>query len=474
MFRLRSKILLAFTIIILSGTVLMVGFINFTTRSGYENFARQNDLDFSLNLSMVLKEYYRVNRSWDGVENLLLFTQQRTSQGQMKGMMNTPRMRGFTPRIIVADRNGRIIVNTDSEYQIPRGSIDRENLPSGSPVIFDNLVVGYVFTGSMIQRGLSENEKQYLNRTTIIIVSVSLFILLVSVVFSWFFAGKLAKPVSALNDAASSIQIGDFSKRVSVEGADELAVLSKSFNNMAESLENNDKWRKQIIADSAHELRTPVSLIQGNLEMILDGVYKADREHLKNIYDETLVLSRLIKELQELSSAESGSLSLNREDLDINLLIENVLGIFRAGEVKEKISLKNSISEALPLVHGDYQKLKQVFANVLANAFRHTPEGGTVELFGEIGSSSIIIEIRDTGPGIDKEDLEKIFERFYRTDSSRNRNHGGSGLGLAISREIIKLHNGQIYARSERGKGASIFISLPFINEKKSYNGKIE
>jgi signal transduction histidine kinase len=465
MFRLRSKILLAFSVIILSGSVLMVTIINFSTRSGYETFVRQNDIDLTLSLRGVLTEFYSYSGSWEGVGAILQFPQQR--MGQMRGMMNRnnpdgPRFNNMMPQIILADIHGRILINTHPESISTVRYIDKENLEDGTEIKAGNKIVGYLFAGTMIGDGLNEREEHFLNQTTMIIISVSIFILLASIVFSYYFSGKLAGPVSSLTKAASRIQSGDFGNRVPVEGRDELADLSESFNKMAESLENNDKWRKQIIADSAHELRTPVSLIQGNLEMILDGVYKPDREHLQNIYDETLVLSRLIKELQQLSSAESGSMTLDIEELDLNILIENVMNIFRAGEVKGKITLNNSISEILPPVKGDYQKLKQVFANVIANAFRHTPEGGEIEISGGIHSSSILLEIQDTGSGIHEEDLEKIFERFYRTDSSRNRSHGGSGLGLAISREIIKLHNGTIYAESEIEKGTSIFISLPF------------
>lgn len=463
MFRLRSKILLAFFVIILSGTVLMVGFINFTTRSGYENFVRKNDIDLSVNLSLLFKDYYLINRSWEGVETVLFTPQQR--KGQMNRMMNNPRMRNMMPRIIITDKFGKIVMDSDPIPGSKREFLEKEQLKIGGEITIDNRTIAYVFAGSMIQNELSENENHYLNRTTVIIISVSLFILFISMIFSWFFSGRLAEPVSALNKAASSIGRGDFTKRVPAAGSDELALLSAAFNKMAESLENNDKWRKQIIADSAHELRTPVSLIQGNLEMILDGVYKPDREHLQNIYDETLVLSHLIRELQQLSSAESGSMTLNIEELNLNILIENVMNIFRAGEVRGKITLVNNISEIFPSVEGDYQKLKQVFANVLANAFRHTSEGGEINISGKVFTSSLLIEIRDSGSGISKEELEKIFERFYRTDSSRNRNYGGSGLGLAISREIIRLHQGTIYAESEINTGTSIFISLPFKNQ---------
>ena len=464
-FRLRSKILLAFLIIILSGSILMVTIINFTTRSGYKTFVRQNDIDLCINLQNPLAEFYSFQDSWAGVETFFQFPQQRT--GQMRGMMSrsetegTP-LRNMIPQVVLTDANGMVLVNTFFEHGFNERNISKVNLEAGIAIHSGNSVVGYVLAGSMLELGLNENEQRFLDQTTIIIISVSLFILLISIIFSIVFSWKLTRPLSALTKAATVIEEGDFSKRVPVDGNDELSELTNSFNKMAESLENNDLWRKQIIADSAHELRTPVSLIQGNLEMILEGVYKSDKEHIQNIYDETLVLSRLIEELQQLSSAESGSMILDREELDLNSLIENILNIFKAGEVKDHIHVKNSIKAVFPPVEGDYQKLKQVFSNVLANAFRHTPKDGTVEITENVNESSIVIVIEDTGPGIKEEDLEKIFERFYRTDNSRNRNHGGSGLGLAISREILKLHGGSIHAESKKNSGASIFISIPF------------
>ncbi|MDA3811080.1 MAG: HAMP domain-containing protein, partial [Spirochaetaceae bacterium] len=420
-FRLRSKILLAFSFVILSGMILMVSIINFSTRSGYESFARQNDIDLGLSLAGPLADYYAFTGNWVGVESILQFPQ-ASGMGLMRGMNrnnrnnDNDRNRMMAPMIVLADKNGSIIFQSGDSPVPTIQKIPQNKLDTGIPIYSSQKIIAYIFTGSMLQPGLNANEQAFLNKTTIIIISVSLFILLVSFVFSYFFSWRLTKPVGNLTDAVSEIQSGKFDRRVSVTGNDELSELSKSFNQMAESLENNDKWRKQIIADSAHELRTPVSLIQGNLEMILDGVYQPDKEHLQNIYDETLVLSRLIRELQQLSSAESGSLTLNIEELDLNSLIENVLNIFRAGEVKDKIKLVNSIDSSLPPVKGDYQKLKQVFSNVLANAFRHTPVGGKVEIHAEVSDSSVLVVIEDTGPGIKEDELEKIFERFYRTD----------------------------------------------------------
>lgn len=468
MFRLRSKIMLSFSAIILAGSVLMIIFVNFTTRSSYRSFVRENDFQLIHSLEVPLTDYYRMTGSWDGVEAYLQFPLMRA--GQMRGMMGrsgtagTARQSAVFPQILLTDTKGRVLVNTDPERAVSGQTVDGEILKFAEPVVLDNRTIGYLVAGSMIRKELNDNEQFFLNRTILIIVAVSILIMAASAVFSWYFASRLSRPVSSMRTAAGLIRSGDLSVRVGEEGNDELAELASSFNEMAESLEKNDQWRRQIIADSAHELRTPVSLIQGNLEMILEGVYTADEERIRGIYDETLVLTRLIEELQLLSSAESGSMRLETEELDLSVLIENVLNVFRAGGEKEGVTLRNSVTGSLPSVSGDYQKLKQVLANVLANAFHHTPAGGTVEVRAVVSPQDVTLVVEDSGPGIPEEDLEKIFERFYRTDSGRNRNHGGSGLGLAISREIVRLHKGRIYALSPEGRGASIFISLPLKN----------
>lgn len=452
MFRLSSKIVLAFSIIIITGSILMVSIINITTRVGYKKFTKQNDTTYSNRLIGPLTDYYARNESWQAVENFLKFPKSRM------GEMMEGRSRNRTPPIILADNKGKVLVNTQ---KMDNRTFHRDQLERGLPIIYKDNTVGYIFTGSMIVTKLTREEEIFLNNIRTIIILVTLFILTISIIFSYLFSKKLTKPITEISLASKQIESGNYKVRVSSDGKDEISQLSKSFNNMAQSIENSDLWRKQIIADSAHELRTPVTLIQGNLEMILDGVYKADSSHIQNIYDETLVLSRLIKELQQLSSAESGSMSLNIDRLSISHLIDNTLEIFNAGKSKDNIELINSIDITLPQIDGDEQKLKQVFSNILANAYRYTPAGGKIEIKAEVKNCLVTIRIKDTGSGVPSKDLEKIFERFYRTDSSRNRETGGSGLGLAISKEIIRLHSGLIHAESQNMEGTTIVVTLP-------------
>lgn len=457
MVTLRRKMLIIFSVIIILSTVLMVTFINITTRSGYERFSKEKDLEFSKLIASQLEEYYRENKSWDGVESLMHISF-RNSHMLRRGR---DRMNPMFPPLVITDSNGRILLNTRRGRDINIKSVEKKWLKKGIPIIYKNEAVAFVFAGSMLGQKLTRDEVLFLSRIKIIVILVSIFILIVSIVVVYIFSGKLTKPIVSLNSSVKEIRDGNYLSRVEPLGDDELAQLGLSFNQMAESLSDAERWRKQIIADSAHELRTPVSLIQGNLEMILDGVYKADDLKIKSIYDETLVLSRLITELQELSSAESGQMILELELIEPRAFIETVLDIFRVKEKQNRNKIINYIKPDLPKIKADPRKLKQVLSNVLANALRHTPEGGEIGIRATTEGDSVVFKITDSGNGIKEDDLDRIFDRFYRIDNSRNRKHGGSGLGLAISREIIKLHGGNIYAESEVGKGTSITIILP-------------
>jgi len=392
-----------------------------------------------------------MNNSWEGIESII-----QIPRGRMGDMMDG-RGRAPTPPIMITDQHGKIVLNT---LNIDIKRVSKEQLKLGVNINIENKVIGYIFSGSMLVEKLTLEEEYFLGRITNIIIIVTLFILIISIIISYLFSYKLTKPISKLSSASKQIGSGDYTTRVDVNGNDEISMLGVAFNNMAKSIEDSDSWRKQIIADSAHELRTPTTLIQGHLEMIIDGVYKPDKKHIESIYNETKVLTKLIQELQELSSAESGSMKLNIEKLDINKLIKNTSETFIAGDSQE-VALKTEINKNIPLIDGDWQKLKQVVTNVLANAYRHTPIGGEIKISSHLKNREVSIIIEDNGCGIAKDELEKIFERFYRTDRSRNRNKGGSGLGLAISREIIRLHRGSIYAESEIDKGTKIVIKLP-------------
>ncbi|MEA3398078.1 MAG: HAMP domain-containing sensor histidine kinase [Chloroflexota bacterium] len=290
----------------------------------------------------------------------------------------------------------------------------------------------------------------------------------------------IATPLADVMAAADAVAEGDLSVRVPVSEYDhgEFSRLAESFNRMTAELERTDQRRRNLTADVAHELRTPLHIIQGNLEGILDDVYEPTAEHITATLDETRALARLVDDLRTLSLAEAGQLPLVREPVDVSELLADVATSFSgqteaAGidlHVEPALSLVLSPVEGLSngparsslTITGDVGRLDQVLNNLMGNALRHTPSGGTITLRAEPIEGGVRISVCDTGEGIPAEELPYIFDRFWRGDQSRSHAHGaGSGLGLAIARQLVQVHGGHIGVESEPGRGTTFTIKLP-------------
>jgi signal transduction histidine kinase len=259
--------------------------------------------------------------------------------------------------------------------------------------------------------------------------------------------------------AAERVADGDYTVRVPEKGPRAMRSLTRAFNNMAARLHQTDEQRRNLLADVTHELRTPLTVIQGNLEGMIDGVYPADEANLRAVLDETHLLSRLIDDLRTLALAESGALQLRKELTDPNLLISETVSAFQLQAEAAAVTLTATGAD-LPLILLDPARMRQVLANLLANALRYSPRGSTVLIGKESTDERIQITVKDSGPGIPAEDLPHIFERFYKSADS-----GGMGLGLAIARHIVLAHGGNIRAESEPGQGTTIQIELPVISD---------
>ena len=266
----------------------------------------------------------------------------------------------------------------------------------------------------------------------------------------------LALPLRDLIDAAQRVEAGDLTPRVGERGPRELRALARAFNSMLDRLLRSERQRRQLLADVTHELRTPVAVLQGNLEGMLDGVYPADAEHLGPLLEETRMLSRLIDDLRTLSLAESGVLVLHREPTDLGVLDAEVIAAFRAQAEASGVSLRLEVPEDIPLVEIDPLRLREILVNLVANALRHTSHGGEVRITAAVDSHSLRLAVVDNGSGIAAEDLPHIFERFFKTADS-----SGSGLGLAIARNLVLAHGGEIEAESAPGAGTTMRISIP-------------
>jgi two-component system, OmpR family, sensor histidine kinase BaeS len=307
----------------------------------------------------------------------------------------------------------------------------------------------------------------------------------------------IALPLADVMVAADRVAAGDLSVRVGVptHGPADFRRLAESFNRMTEELERADRRRRNLTADVAHELRTPLHIIQGNLEGVLDQVYQPTADHIRATLDETRLLARLVEDLRTLSLAEAGQLPMVKEPVDVRDLLADVETGFRpqaeAGGIELRVASAAENSGAAPpqadlhvsadavasdvasahagdspppplVVTGDVDRLGQVLGNLVSNALRHTPASGTVTLRAEPAPAGVRLTVSDTGPGIAAEDLPYIFDRFWRGDRSRSHAGGaGSGLGLAIARQLIQAHGGTIRAESRSGHGAAFIIDLP-------------
>jgi len=270
---------------------------------------------------------------------------------------------------------------------------------------------------------------------------------------------RMSGPLDNLLDASSKVAEGDFSARVEEKGPPEVRALTRGFNSMAQHLQVNDQQRRKMLADVSHELRTPITVIQGNVEGILDGLYPADEARLKSIMEETQILSRLVDDLRTLALAESGALLLKRESIDLAELIHDTVAGFEAQALEKKIKLELSL-DAMEELEVDPQRVREVLSNLISNALRYTPQAGVVNVnLTEAGSGlerGAVISVRDNGPGIDAADLPHVFDRFYKSSDS-----GGMGLGLSIAKYIVEAHGGRIWAESEVGMGTKISFRLP-------------
>ena len=318
---------------------------------------------------------------------------------------------------------------------------------------------------AMLEQMLGPAERAYLRSIRNALWLAAGIAALAAVVVSLVLARQIAAPLRALTTAARRVAAGDLDQRVPVRSADELGELARAFNALIAALAHQETLRRQMVADIAHELRTPLAVIQANLEALVDGVRPLSTAAVADIHQDTQLLARLVGDLRDLSLAEAGQLPLRREPTDLGALVRAGMERFARQAKAKGVRLAVEAARDLPPADVDPDRIAQVLSNLLDNALRHTPAGGVVTICVERGVEPRVaqITVRDTGRGIAPEHLSNVFERFYRADGARSRRSGGSGIGLAVVKQLIEAHGGRVWVASVAGEGTSFRFVLPAV-----------
>lgn len=340
--------------------------------------------------------------------------------------------------------------------------------------IFDvpTLVVGYPLSvgqmvGIFMCRSVPEMEQSLYQMYRVGIASIFL-VFLFAVVVSYVTSKKMTRPIKEMNEAAKVIASGNFEQRVEITSNDELGELGRSFNHMAESLQNNDKIRRDFIANVSHDLRSPLTSMQGFLAAMLDGTVPTEKQerYLQIVLEETNRLTRLTEGIVDLSRAESSKIILDESDFDLNELIRDNINLLEPQLNEKNVVIKAIFADQITMVHGDIDKISRVIQNLMSNAVKFSPIGGLIEVeTTKTERKKVLVSIKDHGIGISQEDQKYIFDRFYKADRTRNQDMHGSGIGLAIVREFLQAHNEGITVKSLVGEGSTFVFSLKLAEE---------
>ncbi|HEX5414366.1 MAG TPA: ATP-binding protein [Chloroflexota bacterium] len=309
---------------------------------------------------------------------------------------------------------------------------------------------------------LSPSDRDFLAQANQSLLLAALGATVAALLLGMLLARQVILPLRQLTRGAQRIAHGYLDERIDVNGQDEVGQLARAFNDMAESLQRTENARRQLVADVAHELRTPLMVIGTTVEAMQDGVLPTDATNLATIREEVGSLARLVSDLRDLTLGDVGQLAVERRPLELADVLTSIGSAFASSALVRQITLTVDCPPDLPGVLGDETRLRQCIGNLVENALRHTPAGGRVTIRGTWPGDLVIVQVIDTGEGIAPENLPYVFERFFRVDPSRNRRSGGTGLGLAIVQQIIRAHDGEVSVASEGvGMGTTFTIRLP-------------
>ena len=444
LYSIRWRLLLSFLLVIAVTLGMAALFVSRAASAELERFRDQTETIRSERLRAMLAEQYAQSERWQAAQGTLEQIGQIYSQ-RVVVVNDRGQVVGDSRRTLM----GRVILpSVRSEHELPvmgPGGDMGTMLVNPDPLPGDTQVP------------LPEANLPSINRFLVWsgIVTVSL-----AAVLTFLLSRRILAPVEGLSRAARALARGEFSQRVSVTSRDEVGELSRTFNVMAAELATTEEVRRGLVADVAHELRTPLSNIRGYLEGIRDGVVTANPDTLGSMHEEVMLLTRLIEDLQELALAESGQMNLYFQSCNLADLTRRAVAGVQPSMESKGIILTMDIADEAP-VNADPERIGQVLRNLLANATNYTGAGGSIKVALHRTGDYAQVRVEDTGPGIAETDLPHVFQRFYRVDKSRSRSTGGVGLGLTIAKRMVEAHGGRIAVESALGRGSTFSFALP-------------
>lgn len=451
------------TLIIVLVAVLSAAFSGVTsyliTRNQFAQYVDRFSVNMVQRYSRLTENYYLSYGSLNGLQDWMSAGRFGRGQGHMMGNPGNTMMM-VDRRILVTDPTGMVIADSEDLLVGTRLVPDNETY-SSYPVIADGKTIATIQVFSPLKQGLSSLENSYLREIRQHIAQGISVLALVALLVGLLLARRITRPINRLSSAIHEVARGNLGVRVDCSGDREFMELAGDFNRMAEELYTHEQDRNTLFANIAHELRTPLSIMRGNLEALQSGNLEMTEAVNSGLVDEIIRLTRLVKDLETIGQAKAGQLALNLEAIDPAEIAETLLPL-RLSMEDAGIEFTLHTEPGLLPFKADRLRLTQILINLLTNAMRHVPAaGGKIELSLRQLPQSVEFRLQDNGPGIALEDIPHLFERFYRTDESRSRDAGGTGLGLAIARSYVEAHGGDIQVESQPGKSTAFYFTLP-------------
>jgi len=479
-FKLSYKLFVVFLLTTLIAVAFMVGLIKFYVTRNFADYVNKSLLQKHNDVAVALATEYKTHKGWHTLKNnsgrwreILQshFTAEHFDKprdlprpmeienkkfGGRAHNMPPPRPpwhnRRRIPRLAVFDANKQLIIGRGA-----RSSSEGYTLQT---IVVESQIVGWL--------GLHKREHLknplavgFLTQQSQLLYLVGGGILVLAALTALILSKNLLGPIRKLTVGTQALASRKFDARIKVKSKDELGQLAADFNTMAQTLEQYERLRQQWISDIAHELRTPLSILRGEIEALKDGVREVNPNTLDSLYLETRHLSKIVNDLHELSLADAGALSIEKVPVDPVLILRETLGLFKQRFAENQIKIENNL-ESVPTINiiGDANRLKQLFSNLLENTLRYADAPGTLRIKQEKAGNCLIIFFEDSGPGVPEEAISQLFDRLYRVEKSRNRNQGGSGLGLSICKSIVHALGGEIRASNANSGGLRIEIEF--------------